>query len=85
MIQLPGVKHEGDARDPKIMADWASARWEAIQQARRAADEADAALIGRVYKLLQKLSLLATEEEGIEFPFSVGWLMSNLAMKYRAA
>lgn len=80
MIRLPGVEKEGDSRDPKLMGDWAAARWEAIQSARLSKKIEDKELIDRVYKLLQKLTLLATEEEGIEFPT----LFSRLAyMKSR--
>ena len=80
MIQLPGVEQEGELRDTKLMADWAAARWEAIQADRLSSKVDDRELIDRTYKLLQKLTLLATEEEGIEFPT----LFSRLAyMKSR--
>ena len=77
---MPGKEIEKDTRDSGQMADWALARWQAIQSDWLSETFEEAPLIDRVYKLLQKLTLLATEEEGIEFPT----LFSRLAyMKSR--
>jgi len=80
MIQLPTGSEMADSRDTRQMLEWAIARWEAIQNGFSEGDISYLDGSGRVYKLLQKLSLLATEEEGIEFPT----LFSRLAyMKSR--
>ncbi len=68
MIRLPELGRDEDGRDPRQMAHWAVARWEAIQASRISGREEPQKGISLTYRLMQQVTLLATEDEGIEFP-----------------
>ncbi|NBB89428.1 MAG: AAA family ATPase [Bacteroidetes bacterium] len=68
MIRLPEMGRNADGRDPRQMAQWAVARWEGIQKSRISGREETKKAIDLTYRLLQQVTLLATEDEGIEFP-----------------
>jgi hypothetical protein len=68
MIQDKKQGKRPTEKDPQLLAEWAASRWEAMQT--EWMDEATSAdtMTQRLYQLLQKISVVATEEEGIEFP-----------------
>ncbi len=68
MIQDKNQDNRTTEKDTQLLAEWAASRWEAMQKEWMKEAKSANTMTQRLYQLLQKISVVATEEEGIEFP-----------------